>query len=177
MTDAQASPAEGEERGEPGAVEYVPVDNALAGKVREIKDVSPRALYQRASATAEASVRELEHGLRDQVAALSNQYRAVAARPGDNAGELRALADHAFEVKGLGGSIGYPLISQIGEALYRLARRLSCAEGRTLEVVGDMVGGIEMVMTEKLAGDGGERGKALVGEISAGLREVIAQRR
>lgn len=166
-----------EDDGQAGGIEYVPVENAIAAKVRAMADVSPRALYTRAAATREAADDELQASVREQVAALSNQFDAVAARPGANGDELRALAERAFELKGLAGSVGYPLISQIGEALYRLARRLGTADGATLDVIGDLVSGIELVLERRMRGEGGAEGRALIAELSTGLRQVIDARR
>lgn len=162
--------------GAPKGVVYVPVENAAANKAREIKGVSPDALYARAEGTLETVQDELEAAVREQVAALSNQLDAVAARPGANAAELRALAERAFELKGLAGGVGYPLITQIGEAVYRIARRLNGVEGRTLEILSDLVGGIEMVLERRLRDDGGDEGRALIDELSAQLRQVIGTR-
>ncbi len=102
------------------------------------------------------------------------QVALDGARAAEAAGRAEAMQPVfaiAHDIKGQGGSFGYPLITEIGGQLCGLLDgRLDFAE-EVLEVVGLHVEAMRLVVAERMEGDGGKAGQRL----KRGLQAVIAK--
>ena len=85
-------------------------------------------------------------------------------------GQMNLLA---HELRGQGGTFGYPLITTFAKMLYD-ATSAGCAENDdTVEIVKAHIDAMRAVLREKVSGDGGETGRALL----ASLRQAIEKRK
>ncbi|MEE9545783.1 MAG: phosphorelay protein [Rhodospirillales bacterium] len=85
------------------------------------------------------------------------------------------LLDRMFQVshdmKGQGGSFDYQLMTMLGHDLCHLIEKMDTAGPHEIEVVELYINTMKLVISERMRGDGGERGKQLL----AGLDQVLAK--
>jgi len=147
----------------------------LAARVRILPDLDAAAVIAR----AEAAIMELKDDYRATLgtsfAELTALYRAAAARPGENATELRSLYGHAFDMKGPGGTFGYALISRIGDLLCAFLSRTAVAGRRELALIGLHVDALATVIRDGIEGDGGEIGRVLVVSLEQAAAKLRAR--
>lgn len=99
-----------------------------------------------------------------------------AALEGLNAGQgpkrdaIAAIFETSHDMKGQGGSFGYPLITAIANELCRLIEKI---EGEPspgeIDAIRIHVDSLRLVLKERIKGDGGKQGEAML----KGLRQVI----
>ena len=80
-------------------------------------------------------------------------------------GETFRRLVHDF--KGQGGSVGYPLVSEIARSLNELLHKADLGAERTRQAVDQHVAALGAVLHGRIAGDGGAQGKALCAELRA----------
>jgi CheY-like chemotaxis protein len=76
----------------------------------------------------------------------------------------------AHELRGQGGTFGYPLISQFGTSLYSSTRQGCGKEDKDVEVVKAHIDSMRAVLREQVTGDGGEIGQALLSGLEAAIK-------
>jgi len=86
-------------------------------------------------------------------------------------GDINLLA---LELRGQGGTFGYPLISTFGKMLYD-ATQDGCREDDTaLEIVKAHIDSMRAVLREKVSGDGGQVGRALLASLKKAIKSKEA---
>lgn len=75
----------------------------------------------------------------------------------------------ALELRGQGGTFGYPLITTFGKMLYECTIEGCREDDNAVEIVKAHIDAMGAVLREKVAGDGGEVGRALL----ASLKQAI----
>ena len=108
-----------------------------------------------------AAEHELSHMVADYLAwanedleRLDAAFRAAPARD-----ELYRLA---HDMKGQGGTVGYPLITAIGDSLCRFLEGRRTLDRAALEVARRHVEALRTVIAHRLSGDGGARGAEVI---------------
>ena len=114
---------------------------------------------------AEAAVAKLaetyvEWAMKD-VMSLRAALAAARADPDRIADHLSALHAVAHNVKGQGGSFGFPLVTRIGHSLTRLVRGRELASSEVLDIIAAHIDAIAMLLEHRVTGDGGELGEAM----------------
>jgi hypothetical protein len=108
---------------------------------------------------------------RDDLATLD---RAFAAMMNGARGEepMRSLFLPAFALKSMGGTCGYPLLSQIADSLCALIENLG-ADGfaRGVQALEAHIDAIRAVLKDDIRGDGGALGR----ELLKGLQAIAAR--
>ena len=77
----------------------------------------------------------------------------------------------AHELRGQGGSYGYPLVTRFGDQVCRYLDAAAGLDAKSLVIVKATADAIAVVINSKVVGDGGDTGRALV----AMLDKVLAQ--
>ena len=95
---------------------------------------------------------------------------ALMAQPNDLA-KRDEVYKIAHELRGQGGSYGYPLVTRFGDQLCRYLDAAAGLDAKSLVIVKATADAIAVVINSKVAGDGGDTGRALV----AMLDKVLAQ--
>jgi hypothetical protein len=90
---------------------------------------------------------------------------AVALRELPSVERGRALYAVAHDVKGQGGSFGYPLITRIATCLCRLLYRRESFDSRHLDAVDAHLDALAVVIGQRLAGEQKGAGAALAGQL------------
>jgi chemotaxis protein histidine kinase CheA len=75
----------------------------------------------------------------------------------------------AHDLKGQGGTFGYPLVTSFSTSLHRFASMREGIEDEHVEIIKSHIDAMRAVVRDRVSGDGGEIGKAL----AKGLDEVI----
>ena len=84
---------------------------------------------------------------------------------------LEAIFQIAHDMKGQGGTFGYPLITRIGEQLCRFIEKVHDLGQHEVEVISLHVEAMVLVLHQRIKGDGGAVGSSLVG----GLDQMLAK--
>jgi hypothetical protein len=118
-------------------------------------------------ARAEAAVAEMAAGFPDWATQDLLQMREVAAtlRAHRSAEQGQALYVLAHDMKGQGGSFGYPLISTIAGSLCRLLHRRTAFEPRHLAAIDAHLDAAGTVLARRMSGDQGPAGATLTTEL------------
>lgn len=99
------------------------------------------------------------------VSELRDDYAAVKSDPRANAEALARIAATAREIKGLAGTFGFQLLTAIGDSLYEFADDLDGLTEKRLELIGAHIDAMQLVVTHKITGDGGEIAKQVLREL------------
>ena len=97
-----------------------------------------------------------------EISALRAAYSEIAQQ--DTADEKAAsdIAMRAREVKGLAGTFGFDLLTQIGDSLYEFATELTALDAKQIELMGAHIDAMELVIQNKITGDGGDVARELL---------------
>jgi CheY-like chemotaxis protein len=107
----------------------------------------------------------------DYVSKLANLC-TQALEASEDGGRSKLFGDInllALELRGQGGTFGYPLISTFGKMLYDCTQEGCNEDDHAVEIVKAHIDAMRAVLREKVSGDGGEVGRALL----ASLKEAI----
>ena len=155
-------------------VRFLP-PNPLAGKARPLPGKSAEELCLKATQAVEGAKAPLFVEFVKEAEQLKSVCDALSERPGDPSGQIKALNAIAFELKGLGGMFGYPLVSRIGELILQVTKPDIPVTEDVLEVIELQVDALTLVIRERREGDGGERGRDLVASLEAAMDKVLAR--
>ena len=137
----------------------------LRDKVRKSGGPTPEQAVMRALNTAESMMDDYQGWAVDDLQALWKVFQESSA----GTGNARELFDIAHEVRGQGGSFGFPLISLIGDSLCKFLEPRTILSARELEVVKIHILAMKAVFHQGLKG----KQKGLDGE----LRGLLASLR
>jgi CheY-like chemotaxis protein len=77
----------------------------------------------------------------------------------------------AHELRGQGGTFGYPIITSVGEMLYKMTQAPCPTEDRAVTVIKAHVDTMRTVFRDKVTGDGGEIGVQLMQDLKKAIRK------
>lgn len=152
-------------------MEIINPPNTLRSKVRRGGPgaVDPAVLERAEKVIASMADSYLEW-VQEDLKRLQGAYdQLVAAK--DVAGRRQALEivfQVAHDMKGQGGSFGYDLITAIGNELCRMIERIDEPGPAVVEAVKVHVDSIHLVIQDRITGDGGDQGRAML----VGIRQV-----
>ena len=122
----------------------------------------------------DGAIRELKGEFEEQAKAataeLSAATLALLRAPNDQM-QRQTVYLIAHELRGQGGSYGYPLITRFGDQLCRYLDAAELLDAKALVGVKAAADAIAVVIANRVSGDGGETGRQLVGM----LDQVVAQ--
>lgn len=108
--------------------------------------------------TAEELQAMFIEGARDGIAELQRQYNAASGGETAWADAVQEMRGIAHDIKGQGGSFGYPLITQIGNSLSTLLKHEQLLSEAGLELLGEHVNALDTILDKAIEGDGGNLG-------------------
>jgi len=156
------------------SVRFLP-PNPLAGKARRLPDTSAEELCLKGTQAIDAAKAPLFAKLEEEANRLKSAYDVLMQRPGERSDRIKALNAIAFELKGLGGMFGYPLVSRIGELILQVTQPNVGVTEDVLEVIELQVDALTLVIRERREGDGGESGRALIASLEEAMDKVLAR--
>lgn len=98
----------------------------------------------------------------DRCAALLKTAREAPER---RAGAVKDLYNIAHNIKGQGGSFGYPLVTRIGHSLCTLVRQERTFSDADLGVVQAHLDALRLILVKDIKGEGGEVGAKLAARL------------
>jgi hypothetical protein len=93
-------------------------------------------------------------------------FALVKSEPEKRAAHLETLYRVTHDMKGQGGSFGYPLITKIGQSLCRYLHSGEIGEAH-FPVVQAHIGALRLILEKSVKGDGGVIGGRLVAKLEA----------
>lgn len=142
----------------------------LADKVLLPKDkMIPRHIFERAEAAAKALSAQFPQFAQTEI----EQLRAIAAAlsAASSAAMAQQEADNLFfaahDLKGQGGSFGFPLVSHVAASLCRLIRHAKQFDADIIAAVGVHIDALAVTISETLDYPESSEAKSLVSEIES----------
>lgn len=153
-------------------VRFYRFKNALKEKTGglsgEEAEISPEAL-----AAAEQALSEMAEDYPDWVSTiidkLAEQHQLCLADEGNRKPAFQEIRAIAHDMKGQGGTFGYPLITTFADSLSGFAAITGAYADNQVDLIKAHIDAMRAVISGRVKGDGGEIGK----QLSAGLNQAI----
>lgn len=110
----------------------------------------------------------------ETIGQLREQVRIAESPGADHNACLKAQKKLAFEVAGLGGTFGYPLLTVIGTSLVDLVNEREQFTPLLLSTLVVHADALSLVYNKRLKDDGGEAGAMLVANLAKAVERVQA---
>ena len=155
--------------------EYIYPPNTLKSKVTvDASKVDALALKQ-----AEMAIEDMQGDylgwVKDDLANIQGAYEKALKNADSREQHQEEIYDFAHDVKGQGSSFGYPLMTAVANQLCVFMEGI---EGKMtdvqLEAVKVHIDTMKLVVTQKMAGDGGQMGEQLLKGLDAVIAKVTA---
>lgn len=105
---------------------------------------------------------------------LQALYSKAVASTASRVSVLKEIFELSHDMKGQGGSFGYPLITQIGKQLCNLLERIPGEpDSRHLDIIRVHIEAMRVVITQRITGDGGLIGSNLLGGLTAATKKAF----
>ena len=132
----------------------------------------PEELLELANAELAKMAEEYPNWVEESLAAMYAAYQEAAGKPSAERGSHFArLNVLAHEMKGQGGTFGYPLITTFGSSLHQFTAGDAPRTDAHLEIVKAIIDAMRAVIKDRIEGDGGEIGR----QLKEALKRVIAK--
>jgi hypothetical protein len=132
---------------------------------------SKAALEKAEAELADAAARYAEWS-RATLDELMEFYREASTGAGDVRQQaVRKISHIAHELRGQGGTFGYPLVTSFASSLFRFTENDSAISDERLMVIKAHCDAIRVVLLQNITGDGGEIGQALVKALQQGIEK------
>ncbi|MCK5575579.1 MAG: hypothetical protein KAI28_07165 [Sphingomonadales bacterium] len=139
-----------------------------AGLGGEVKGISPEAL-----AKAEAALNDMSEDYPDWVGKLIDQLDEIHNRCNEEGADRKRLFDEintiSHDMKGQGGTFGYPLITTFADSLYTFSYSKGELSDNHVTVIKAHIDAMRAVIKGRVSGGGGEIGE----QLTAGLKQAI----
>ena len=151
----------------PSEVWYFRLPNRLKekvgglGRTGEPGDV-PTNLLEEAEAKLERAALDFAEWATSYLAKLSDLCTEALMKPGRRDSYFHEINLLALELRGQGGTFGYPLVSMFGKMLYDVTGEGCREDDNAVEIVKAHIDAMRAVIREKIAGDGGQLGRDLL---------------
>jgi len=150
-------------------MEIINPPNTLKSKVRE---GGPGAVDLATLERAENVIAEMADSylewVQEDLKRIDEAYKKLAAASGERTKEAEQVFQIAHDIKGQGGSFGYDLMTLIANELCRLIERQDGFDEAEVQAVKVHIDAMKLVIQNRMKGDGGKNGQALVD----GIRQV-----
>jgi len=137
-------------------------DKAGSGHSREPGKFAVEALEQ-AMAELDKFAEDYPDWVQGQVSELY-ELLAKTREKEDNrrATEFKRINEIAHDMRGQGGTFGYPLVTTVADSLYAFTGSRSLAQDSHVEIVKSHIDTMNAVIKERVEGDGGILGRELL---------------
>ncbi len=133
-------------------------------------EIDPDAL-----AKAEEALESMAEDYPDWVSKLIDQlyeqHRRAVDTPEDRKPRFDAIARIAHDMKGQGGTFGYPLITHFSDSLFGFTNNRSAIDDNHVEVVKAHIDSMRVVINDRISGEGGENGTLLKDGLAQAIRK------
>lgn len=106
---------------------------------------------------------------------LSRQVAEAKQITGERTANFEEINLIAHELRGQGGTFGYPLITVFGKSLYEVTKPPCRQDDANLEIVKAHIDTMRAVLRDKIEGDGGETGQMLFKALKMAIAKYAPQ--
>ncbi|NVK17524.1 MAG: response regulator [Methylocystaceae bacterium] len=135
----------------------------------------PQDLLEQAEAELDRSSASFTDWALEYLSQLSNLCTEALLAPGARGDHFHKINLLAHELRGQGGTFGYPLISVFGKMLYECTMEGCKETDASVEVVKAHIDAMRAVLREKIMGDGGVIGRELLQGLQQAVKEKTGQ--
>jgi CheY-like chemotaxis protein len=147
-------------------------EKCAGGKLNPLdRGEMPTALIEQAEKKLERAALDFTKWAQDYLGRLSDLCTQALLEPGRRTQQFTEINQVALELRGQGGTFGYPLISIFGKMLFDSTRDGCREDDAQVEIVKAHVDSMRAVLREKIAGDGGAIGQELIKALRAGIEK------
>jgi len=152
----------------PSDVWYWRLPNSLHEKVSsglegaKVKGEIPTALLEEAESSLERAALDFTKWALEYLSNLSDLCTEALMEPGRRSIHFGKINSLALELRGQGGTFGYPLISTFGKMLFDATMEGCKEDDNAVEIVKAHIDAMRAVIREKISGDGGQVGRELL---------------
>ncbi len=133
----------------------------------------PFVLPEDVLSNAESALKREAEGFIDWAKQFLDRLSKQVAMAKELSGERTQYFDQinliAHELRGQGGTFGYPLITVFAKSLYEVSKPPCRENDASLDIVKAHIDAMRAVIREKIGGDGGEPGQALFKALKAAI--------
>lgn len=137
--------------------------------------VIPQNVLQAAEAELKREAEGFIGWAKEYLERLSRQVAEAKGRTADRTAHFEEINLIAHELRGQGGTFGYPLITIFAKSLYDVTKPPCNHDDAMLEIVKAHIDTMRAVMREKIEGDGGEVGQALFKSLRLAIAKHVAK--
>jgi len=113
--------------------------------------------------------------MQEDLAKIQAAYETLATGDGDIKSNMDAVFKVSLDIKGQGGSFNYDLMTAIGGELCNLIEKLGKEPGRSeIEAVKIHIDAMHLVIQNRMTGNGGAQGKAILMGIQKVCDKLLA---
>ncbi len=148
--------------------------NRLKAKLGGALPAADEALIKRAEASLAALAPQFSDWMAEEVAGLERAF-AAAAQTGLTGDAGAALFRSAHDLKGVGTTYGFPLVTRLSASLSRLIETDALRAAAPLALVKAHVDAIRAAVREQVTGDDRQIAGALAAELDQQVRAALAR--
>lgn len=134
----------------------------------------PTALLEEAEAELERASLDFTEWALDYLKKLSQLCKEALGKTGTRTAQFQEINLLAHELRGQGGTFGYPLITVFAKMLFDVTRDGCRQDDNAVEIVKAHIDAMRAVIREKVAGDGGQTGRALLKSLEVAINKLSA---
>lgn len=134
----------------------------------------PTALLEEAEAELERASLDFTDWALDYLKKLSQLCREALGKSGTRTPQFQEINLLAHELRGQGGTFGYPLITVFAKMLFDVTRDGCRQDDNAVEVVKAHIDAMRAVIRDKVSGDGGQIGRDLLKSLEIAITKLSA---
>lgn len=127
------------------------------------------ALREKMEALVQASAGDFLEETAERLREMREQVTHLPTEPDKRIAMVEHIREEAFQIKGMGGVFGYPLLTEFGKSLHDFLKDLTDLDDLQQEIVSIHVDTLYVVVAHKIGGSGG----ALEAQLRASLKAAI----
>jgi chemotaxis protein histidine kinase CheA len=135
----------------------------------DLEDLDPeiRARLDEVQAQLSALENDLGELIGAELSAARQAFELAVSEPDNRDRHIASLTAAVHDIKGVAGSFGYGLVSDIAANLHQFLKRSGSGDARVLPVVEAHLQAFDEIRGQNLKGDGGDLGQRLLADLRA----------
>lgn len=127
---------------------------------------------EKIEAVIEASADSFAQEILDKLRDMRQQVKAAEDDELQRIFILSNIAEIAFDIKGMGGTFGYPLLSHLAKSLHDFIGKLGLPNEAQLEVISIHIDSMYVVLARGIGGTGGKMEQELLDNLGIAVAKV-----